>query len=367
MLKKMEKAVKSLRKAGRRENFAAFFVCLNIFLLSCIGGFFYLNMHGFFLKEKEFRIFGAVFPDTSDEYYHEILTQLETSIGAEGDFLLSRDCGYDFELQGSLMRELADRGAETIFVCPCRDSGLQDAIRECMARGVRIILVGRSCQGAEDAYAVITSDDRTAGETLAGYIDVELNSAKILLLGREGDASSRERIESFRSRIVGNAEESGDRKIETGGSRTPDDSDEGRQKSDENGFEIVRTVQVENGKKEMEKAWNEIRGELRQGGKFDLIAAADEKLAAGAYAALKEAGCEDRVWIVAVDGSPVGKRMLRASGYLATVMEYPSILASEAVKQAYNKQEQEPGKTICTQVKLVTKNIIYSYDIDKWE
>jgi len=49
------------------------------------------------------------------------------------------------------------------------------------------------------------------------------------------------------------------------------------------------------------------------------------------------------------------------------VMEYPSVLAGEAVRQAYSELEMPPGSRILTQVKLVTKNIIYSYDIDKWE
>ena len=48
-------------------------------------------------------------------------------------------------------------------------------------------------------------------------------------------------------------------------------------------------------------------------------------------------------------------------------MEYPSILAAEAVRQAYIEDEKQVLRRIYAQVKLVTKSIIYSYDIDKWE
>lgn len=318
---------------------------------------------------KKSRIFGAVFPDTADDYYREILTQIETSVRAEGDLLLSRDCGYDTELQGSQMLELADRGAEALFVCPAAFRGLEEEIVECMQHGTRVILVGRGCEGEEQAYATVVSDDERAGESLAGYIDVEVESARILLLGRDKDSSSQARIESFYRRIIGDKTKKNLSFVEG----SPDTDNKANGKNVRAGgegsdiFQIVRRVQVENGEKEMEKARSDLKKELQTGRKFDLIFAADEKLAAGAYAALKEAGEEKNVQIVAVDGSPVGKRMLRSSGYLATVMEYPSVLAAEAVGQAYNESEKPPGNRILAQVKLATKNIIYSYDIDKWE
>lgn len=203
MLKKMEKPITYLKDAGRRKNLAAVFICLNLILLSCVCVFFSINLHTAFLKEKESRIFGAVFPDTADDYYREILMQIETNIQAEGDLLLSRDCGYDIELQGRQMLELADRGAEAVFVCPAADRGLEEEIRRCMQCGTRVILVGRGCAGEEEAQALVLSDDEKAGETLAGYIDVKVKSARILLLGREKDSSSRARTESFCRRILG--------------------------------------------------------------------------------------------------------------------------------------------------------------------
>ena len=115
MRRKVTESFMILKKAGRGKHFMVFLACLNILLLSCIGGFFYLNKYGLFLKEKEPRIFGAVFPDTADEYYREIITQIEMNIRSEGDLLLSRDCGYDIELQGRQMLELSDSGAEAVF------------------------------------------------------------------------------------------------------------------------------------------------------------------------------------------------------------------------------------------------------------
>ena len=380
MLKKMEKPITYLKDAGRRKNLAAVFICLNLILLSCVCVFFSINLHTAFLKEKESRIFGAVFPDTADDYYREILMQIETNIQAEGDLLLSRDCGYDIELQGRQMLELADRGAEAVFVCPAADRGLEEEIRRCMQCGTRVILVGRGCAGEEEAQALVLSDDEKAGETLAGYIDVKVKLARILLLGREKDSSSRARTESFCRRILGDKIEKSplpggesaktndkDDNADSSTDKKADSNKDDNTGSSHDPFQIVRRVQVENGEKEMEKARSYIGRELQRGRKFDLIFAADEKLAAGAYAALREAGEEKHVQIVAVDGSPVGKRMLRSSGYLATVMEYPSVLAGEAVRQAYSELEMPPGSRILTQVKLVTKNIIYSYDIDKWE
>ena len=209
---------------------------------------------------------------------------------------------------------------------------------------------------------------------------MKVKSARILLLGREKDSSSRARTESFCRRILGDKIEKSplpggesaktndkDDNADSSTDKKADSNKDDNTGSSHDPFQIVRRVQVENGEKEMEKARSYIGRELQRGRKFDLIFAADEKLAAGAYAALREAGEEKHVQIVAVDGSPVGKRMLRSSGYLATVMEYPSVLAGEAVRQAYSELEMPPGSRILTQVKLVTKNIIYSYDIDKWE
>ena len=379
MHRKVTESFMILKKAGRGKHFTVFLACLNILLLSCIGGFFYLNKYGLFLKEKEPRICGAVFPDTADEYYREIITQIEMNIRSEGDLLLSRDCGYDIELQGRQMLELSDSGAEAVFVCPSSEKGLKREILDCTQRGTRVILVGRSCEGEEEAYALITSDDEKAGETLASFIKVELKSARILVLGREEDASSRRRIASFFIRILERNQGEGqlsDRKqkksntVSHGANIVSHRADDvSHSASDDGGsrVQIVQQIDVAGGNKEMENARIIMGRELQKGRDFDLVFAADEKLAAGAYSALKEAGEKGSVQIVAVDGSPVGKNMLRSSRYLATVMEYPSILAAEAVRQAYIEDEKQVLRRIYAQVKLVTKSIIYSYDIDKWE
>ncbi|MDO5132079.1 MAG: substrate-binding domain-containing protein [Eubacteriales bacterium] len=361
---------------GGKGRLATLLTYLKIVLLLFILVFHFMQSDGAFLKEPEARFFGAVFPDTAQEYVREILTQIETSIDAKGDRLIVRDCGTDVELQSQEIMELADSGIETLFVFPVCENGLEDALKDCAGRGIRIVLVGNSCRGDNYGWAVVTSQNDTAGETLGRYVSVETQNARILLLGRAENAACRTQIEGFREGLLSGSTEKNPPEIvreillpdagqEAAAAEQADVDPEAADDSYlDAGREMFRTgIGLQDRSREM--AMDLVRRQLHRGRDFDLIFATDGSLAAGAYAALEEAGEADSVRIVAVDGSPVGRRMLRESKYLATIMEYPSLIAGEAVEQAYSSKAG--GHSIRVQVKLLTKNIIYSYDMDKWE
>ena len=104
----------------------------------------------------------------------------------------------------------------------------------------------------------------------------------------------------------------------------------------------------EGGRKAMEKI-------LQKADHIDLVYAINEPAADGGYAALKAAGKEKGVLVVAVDGGCHGVKSVKAGVIGATSQQYPLLMAADGVEAVakFVKTGKKP-KSIDTGEKLVT-------------
>jgi fructose transport system substrate-binding protein len=94
---------------------------------------------------------------------------------------------------------------------------------------------------------------------------------------------------------------------------------------------------------------------LQKADKIDLVYAINEPAAYGGYAALKAAGREKGVTVVAVDGGCQGVKWVKEGIIGATAQQYPLLMASRGVEAVaeYIKTGKKPT-SMDTGEKLVT-------------
>jgi fructose transport system substrate-binding protein len=94
---------------------------------------------------------------------------------------------------------------------------------------------------------------------------------------------------------------------------------------------------------------------LQKADKIDLVYAINEPAAYGGYAALKAAGKEKGVTIVAVDGGCQGVKWVKEGIIGATSQQYPLLMAADGVEAVakYIKDKTKPH-SMDTGEKLVT-------------
>ena len=110
----------------------------------------------------------------------------------------------------------------------------------------------------------------------------------------------------------------------------------------------VTTGSTDGGRKAMEKI-------LQKADQIDVVYAINEPAADGGYAALKAAGKEKGVVVVAVDGGCNGIKSVKEGVIGATSQQYPLLMAADGVEAVaeYIKSGKKPS-SIDTGEKLVT-------------
>lgn len=101
---------------------------------------------------------------------------------------------------------------------------------------------------------------------------------------------------------------------------------------------------------------------------IDVIMSLNDPTAMGALAALDSKGYKKDVLVYGVDGSPEGKRLITESKMTGTAVQYPRKMGASAIKAAYELLAgKDVDKTVTIPVKLITKDNVSEYDIERWQ
>lgn len=280
-------------------------------------------------------IYGATFPDLSVDVYSELEAELEANIHSQNAVFKVRDAGCSVENQAKQIQELAESGAETVFVCPVKSDGLDEALEKAKEMGCRIITLGNIYKSGEYIDHAVSSENHEAGLQMASTLAGAIDKGKILIIGEEDSLLSQERITGFSEYFQMN-----------------------------DAFDASDVI-LTDGKSEtvMEKVSEKLRGS----GGYDAIFATSDRIGIGAYGALKELGHAGKIPILTVDGSPDGRKMVKAGKFYASSGIYPSEIAKRAVELSFYDERDEKIEIKRIPVRLITKTTISSYDLSKWK
>jgi ribose transport system substrate-binding protein len=280
-------------------------------------------------------VYGASFPDLNVDVYSELETELEAHVHSRNAVLKVRDAGSNVKTQAKQIQELAESGAETIFVCPVKSEGLDEALKKSREMGCRIITLGNIYKSCENIDHAISSENHEAGLQMASCLKGAMDHGKILIVGEEDSELSYERMTGFSDYFL-----------------SDDDYD---------ATEVVLT----NGKSEA--VMDVLIEKMKSSGRYDAIFATSDSIGMGAYAVLKELGYAEQTMIFTVDGSPDGRKMVKAGRFYASSGIYPSEIAKRAVELSFSDGSDSHEDIERIPVRLITKTTISSYDLSKWK
>ncbi|MGN6711081.1 substrate-binding domain-containing protein [Anaerocolumna jejuensis] len=287
------------------------------------------------LKEKRIKI-GVCFMTMDSTYFEMLNNEIGSVIEEHGDLLITRDPGGSQERQNKQIEELVEKGVRAIFVTPVDWRGVEPALKKARSEGVRIIVVDSQVYDKDLADCTVTSDNFDAGVQIAKYFMTQVKSAKIVLLKQPEVKSSMDRINGFKSALKEYGRYTIAAELEYGG-------------DEETAFKAVQEL-------------------LDSGIGFDAVFATNDAGAFGSCGALEKQPPIRTVDLMGVNGSPVGKAMIKKKQMMVTAAQFPIDMGEKAAESMYALLGgKDCPKEIYIPVKLITKYTIESYDTDKWQ
>jgi len=240
--------------------------------------------------------------------------------------------------QVTAMENLIAAGAKTILITPSDAKAIVPAIKKAQARGVMVIALDSPTEPMDATDALFATDNYKAGELIGQY-------AKAAAAGKKPVIAT---LDLFPGHPVGAQRHNGF----LAGFGLPGVADA---KSNQLST-APEVVCMADSYGDQPRGQTAMENCLQKSPDINLVYAINEPAAAGAYQALRKAGKEKGVVIVAVDGGCTGVKNLKAGMINATSQQYPLRMASLGVEAgiAFAKTGQKVSGYTDTGVTLIT-------------
>jgi fructose transport system substrate-binding protein len=248
---------------------------------------------------------------------------------------------YDGDNEGEVaaIEQLIAAGAKGILLVPSDSTAIVPTVEKARKAGILVITLDTPLDPVTAADANFATDNEQAGKLIGewakGTLGDKAKTAKIATLDL---AANEPTVDYFRHNGF----------LEGFGIPVKDVKHYAMSDSPQIVGSDVTQGSDEGGRKAMEKI-------LQKADHIDVVYAINEPAADGGYAALKAAGKEKGVLVVAVDGGCNGIKSVKEGAIGATSQQYPLLMASDGVEAIaeYIKSGKKPV-SIDTGEKLVT-------------
>lgn len=245
----------------------------------------------------------------------------------------------DFQSQIEAIETMTRAGVLGILIAPSNAKAVAPALQHARDAGILVIALDSPVDPSSAADALFATDNYEAGKLIGIYAKAALRGAppKVVTLDLfPGQPVGAQRHNGFISGLGYPALGASSNELSTG--------EEIVCMADSYGDE-------RKGQLAMEKC-------IQKGTAFNVVYAINEVAAAGAHAALKQAGRDKDVMVVSIDGGCAGVRDTKAGTIAATAQQYPrnmAILGIDAIHQ-YVTTGKRPESVVNTGVTLITEH-----------
>jgi fructose transport system substrate-binding protein len=245
----------------------------------------------------------------------------------------------DNDGQVAAIEQLIAAGAKGILLVPSDSTAIVPTVEKARKAGILVITLDTPLDPVTAADANFATDNFKAGELIGQWAKATLgDKAKTAKIATLDLAANQPTVDYLRHNgfLTGFGLPIKDPKhYATGDSKQIVGSD-------------VTAGSTDGGRKAMEKI-------LQKTDQIDVVYAINEPAADGGYAALKAAGKDKGVLVVAVDGGCPGVKMIKDGVIGATSQQYPLLMAADGVQAVadYIKTGKKPA-SIDTGEKLIT-------------
>ena len=323
----------------KKRRLAAFSALTLLIFLSALLALIFLLLKSGVVPEKNPVLFGSTYMTMDNQYFEILNNHIESLLEANGDSLITRDGANSQQKQNAQILDMLDMGVKLIFISPADKMTVSPALEECEKRGVPFIAVDTALEKNDYQMLVgtIVSDNYAAGALAAQDLIKRRKKARLIVLYDKNIESTCLRLDGFLDTL--NA------------SGFP--------------FDVMYTT----------SSTTLLRGTMVEAQKFlnlqldfDAVFGANDPAALGWIAAIQNNKLWKNQLVYGVDGSPAGKRMIQQRFMQASVAQFPSEVAKEAVSAAYRFLETgERTGTVKVAVQLVTRENVDNLSLMGWQ
>jgi ribose transport system substrate-binding protein len=270
-------------------------------------------------------------------YFEELNSAIQEIVEANGDVLISRNPSQSQEKQNQQIFDMIDSGIDLLFINPVDWKKVTPALIACKNANIPVVDIDTNVFDICYVDSIILSDNYQAGVQIAHDVENKKKTAKIVILSHDSIFSTYERIRGF---------------IETINTFDGD-------------YEIVYK---ENTSVTLESSMEVMLKFLEENIKFDVIIGGNDPTALGALAAMQKCNIRNDTLIYGIDGSPLGKAMIKQGYMEGTSAQFPIAIGKKSAEIAYNiLNGEEVPKKVLIPVELITKKNIEEFDIAGWQ
>lgn len=287
-------------------------------------------------QKRNSHLIGMSYMTMNNEFYKIVSEEISARVEAEGDRVVLRDPALDADRQIEQIKEMMDLGIDVLVVTPVDLESLSDVLGQAKEQGIRIIVVDTNLSDDTLADCTITSDNYDAGVIVGRYFLTQCEGTKLLVMAHTTTKSGQDRVQGFLDTVSG-----------------------------KEGIEVVAQIECEG---QLEIAMPRLQEAIDAGVSFDNIFCLNDLAAVGVVAALEENQMLDNVGVYGVDGSPDAKALIEEGMMDATVAQFPTEIGSRAADAIYRLLDgKSVEKNILVPVKLVTRQNVEEFGIDRWQ
>ncbi len=267
----------------------------------------------------------------NNPFFSVIKSVARKTAEAKGFQFRENDAQFDANKQAAAIEDFLAQGVSAILLNPVDSAAIAKSVEKANQKGVPVITVDVNADGGKIA-SFVASDNTKLGVLTGEYIAKRLNGkGTIALLTHPTVTSGKNRQEGLKSVL----------------SKYPEIKIVAEQAT--RGERLTSVTVTEN--------------ILTRSPKLDCIWAINDQTALGEIQAVKQAKREDKIFVVAIDGSPEAVEAIKLGGaFAASAAQYPQKMAVAAVEQAIRAlhgEKLEPFLSI--DGSLVTKDNVASF------
>ncbi|SEF54948.1 monosaccharide ABC transporter substrate-binding protein, CUT2 family [Actinacidiphila yanglinensis] len=277
---------------------------------------------------------GLVTKTNSNPYFVRLRASAQAEAKRKGAHLVALAGKFDGDNQGQVdaINNLVAQHVNGILITPSSSKGVLGAIAAARSRGILVIALDTATDPADAVDATFATDNEAAGVTEGKYVHAALGSAApnvLLLDGTPGSSVDDLRHDGFLQGFGITA-------------KAP----------------AVKGTAVTNG--DQTKAQTAMENLLQRDPGANAVYTINEPAAAGAAQALAGKPAAGKVVIGSIDGSCTGVRNVRSGRFAATVMQFPTKMATMGVDAVvtYAASKAKPSGFVNTGSQLITDKAV---------
>ena len=275
-------------------------------------------------------VIGLVTKTEVNPYFVKLRQAATAEAEKQGAKLIARFGKFDGDNEGQVaaVEDLISAGVKGILITPNNSTGMLGIIKKARDKGVLVIALDTATDPADAVDATLATDNFEAGVLQGEYARKALGDKQpklAMLDGTPGGSVDNQRHDGF---LKGFGIQEGDPAI-VGKQNTHGAQDEGQ-----TAMENLLTAHPD----------------------INVVYTINEPAAEGAYAAIKARGKTKDIVLTSIDGGRLGVQYVQQGKIVATVMQFPKIMATKGVDYVvdYVKTGNKPSGFINTGASLIT-------------